>query len=534
MSAPSTSAPRRGIVALVAGLLALGVIARVLPLVSGTSRMLRQYPSEDGYLMLTIARNLALGHGMATADGAIPTNGTQPLVNFLWAAGLWLFDADRVAGVAWALWWQVAFACASAWALYALGRRLLGEHPWAREIAALGAAGWFAQMLTCMHGMNCLETGGYVLAILAFALALVGRAGDPLVPWSTRRALGLGILLGVCAWVRIDAVFLIGATCLARALLVEEARFGVRLRNLTSAVLCGATAVVVVSPWLLHNKLRFGAFRPISGTAQDFDAVFGGNLTQAVANTAEYALVVLPVPQRLEKLPLVNGALALVLAGALLVTLRAFRAGTPRARTAIVVLGGFCVALFCYYGLSFGAPHFVGRYLQPTAPFLALVWSATVTGAFARSGALRRPALAVPAGLALVALMSYPHVRLWHKEPLHGHFQVVEWVEDNVPDEAWVGAPQTGTLGYFHDRTLNLDGKVNPVALEHVLARTIPEYIVEQDLSYLIDWNGIALWTTEFPRIRDNYELIVDDERANLAVIARKDLARAWTARHAR
>ena len=35
----------------------------------------------------------------------------------------------------------------------------------------------------------------------------------------------------------------------------------------------------------------------------------------------------------------------------------------------------------------------------------------------------------------------------------------VRWVDANVPDDVWVGARQTGTLGFFHDRTLGLDGQ---------------------------------------------------------------------------
>ena len=50
--------------------------------------MLRQWPTEDGYLMLTIARNMALGNGMSTADGELPTNGTQPLATTIWVSYL--------------------------------------------------------------------------------------------------------------------------------------------------------------------------------------------------------------------------------------------------------------------------------------------------------------------------------------------------------------------------------------------------------------------------------------------------------------
>jgi hypothetical protein len=46
--------------------------------------------------MLTIARNIAEGHGMSTANGTIPTNGTQPLVTFILAGIFYLAGGDKI------------------------------------------------------------------------------------------------------------------------------------------------------------------------------------------------------------------------------------------------------------------------------------------------------------------------------------------------------------------------------------------------------------------------------------------------------
>ena len=64
----------------------VGLVARLSPLFDIDHRLLWQYISEDGYLMQTIARNMAIGLGMSTADGTIPTNGVQPLNTFIFAA----------------------------------------------------------------------------------------------------------------------------------------------------------------------------------------------------------------------------------------------------------------------------------------------------------------------------------------------------------------------------------------------------------------------------------------------------------------
>src|SRR5262244_1098095 len=109
-------------------LFALGALSRVAPLFDAGGRLFRQFPSEDGYLMLTIARNIALGKGMSVSDGLQPTNGTQPLTTLLWAAAFRVTDGARARGVWLILLAEVALSLAAAWLLYALAQRLF--RPW--------------------------------------------------------------------------------------------------------------------------------------------------------------------------------------------------------------------------------------------------------------------------------------------------------------------------------------------------------------------------------------------------------------------
>ena len=112
--------------------------------------------------------------------------------------------------------------------------------------------------------------------------------------------------------------------------------------------------------------------------------------------------------------------------------------------------------------------------------------------------------------------------------PTQGHEQIVAWVAENVPVEAWVGAVQTGTLGYWHDRTINLDGKVNPQALAarrtegHVL-----NYVVDSEIDYIVDWAGVGNWVTRpgsEDGFADAFELVLQDRDADLSVIRRREV----------
>lgn len=98
---------------------------------------------------------------------------------------------------------------------------------------------------------------------------------------------------------------------------------------------------------------------------------------------------------------------------------------------------------------------------------------------------------------------------------------MLRWVNGHVPEPTWIGAFQSGTLGFFHDRTLNLDGKVNPAACQARLNDRIGDYLVASPIQYLVDWVGILDYN-RLPIVRENFEIIVEDFDENLAVMKRR------------
>ena len=131
--------------ALLIVLFAMGLFARVAPLVEGgdvsvpEGRLLSQWPTEDGYFMLTMGRNVGLGHGLSVAGGEMPTNGTQPLTTFVWAAAYAAVGGDRLLGVLIAQLFQLLAAAGTAFLLFRLGQRALAGRTHARETSAVAA-----------------------------------------------------------------------------------------------------------------------------------------------------------------------------------------------------------------------------------------------------------------------------------------------------------------------------------------------------------------------------------------------------------
>lgn len=513
--------PSAGERALLLALLALGFVARAAPLLAGEARLVRQFPTEDGYLMLTIARNLALGHGLSTAGGTLPTNGTQPLMSFVFAGGHWLAGGERVAGVAFALAVQLLLACAGAWVVFRTTVRALGES--GRSIAALATGVWFAALLGVMHTMNCLETGAYAVGVMLFLHALLGRSGDPFERWGWKRSLALGAGLGVLFWVRNDAVFLAGAVCAARMLLTAGKRVRIELARVVEAAITGFTALAVALPWLLFNRLRFGSIVPVSGRAEaGFAEGLASNLVQLPASVAEYVLAVVPIPSSLERHPAVIALGVALGIAATVLAWRAARRGDARRFAFIAVVLLYALGLCGYYGLFFGVPYFLTRYLFPLAAPLAILWAAVVLAVLERVPLPLRPTARVGGALALLAVLLIPNLRLWTRGHDHMHFQCVEWVRENVREDEWIAAFQTGTLGYFHDRTINLDGKVNPEAFAAQQERAIARYVVGKPVRYLVDWVREPDFTTD-PEYLAVFEVVVRDRERNLAVLRRKD-----------
>jgi hypothetical protein len=52
-----------------------------------------------------------------------------------------------------------------------------------------------------------------------------------------------------------------------------------------------------------------------------------------------------------------------------------------------------------------------------------------------------------------------------------------------------IGAIQTGTLAFFVEGTINLDGRVNPAAYRARRENRLLEYVLDQDIRLLVDYN---------------------------------------------
>lgn len=248
-SAAATADAWRLLAWIAGALCALGLLARLSPLSDLEGRLFWQYMTEDGYLMQTVARNMAIGLGMSTGAGTMPTNGVQPLATFLYAGMHALFEGARTPSMALVTIWSALVSAAAAACFYVAVRRALADDRAAQWIAVPVAVLWFIAPHIVRHGMNGLETGLYHLAVLAAVVYYLGivAGGQPLV-W--RQRLALGFLLGVAFLARNDAVFFIAALLLTHLWLGGRTEGGGRGHRLADTVVAGLTSIAVAAPWL--------------------------------------------------------------------------------------------------------------------------------------------------------------------------------------------------------------------------------------------------------------------------------------------
>ncbi len=508
----STAAPSRWVrpLALVVGLILLSLAFRP------AGHVYDMPMTEDGYYALSVARNVAAGHGI-TIDGTNLTNGFQPLFTFLQAGAFTLAGDDEILAMRLVMILGWLFHVGGALLVACIARDAWPSRPGAAEggqaekdlRAGLAAFLYLAAPLMLNHAYNGLETGCVMFFYATIARWMqLGRDRSPI------GLAGLGALVGLLVLARIDAAFVAVALGLNELKRSWSRGFAVMLGR---GALLGLSALIVSLPWWLYNTIYFGSPMPTSGTAQQAWALEWLRLEHAewalrlvlfpwlFAGAHEGAIGInLPIPAEpgYMTMTLIGLLRTLALAAIAAVLWRAARGGalrreleaatsdqqgrTRRLLEFAVCFGLAFAALFAYYALSFIAYWFYYRYFAP----LALVAFVVVPVLLARWLAGRdRPKLA----LAFVALLvvqiavlaGFAHTGQGLGGNTVYHDQVA-LLREHVPAEALVAAGQSGTLGYFRERVVNTDGKVNREALAH--QDRMRDYLRQRNIRWFVDW----------------------------------------------
>ena len=432
-------------------------------------RIVRVLPDDAAYYA-QVARNVADGNGL-TFDGISRTNGFQPL----WLALLVPLHAlvhgspellFRFTAIQ-----SVLVVALSGLILFRVLRALLPP------IAALGAA-LFATSYALLLAVNGMESGVVVLSVsVLFAHGWHARIAEGNRPGP---ALLFGALLGVVMLSRLDSVFLVAAVCAALCMGRGSERQSARVRGRRLA-LVGFGLFAVVAPYLLANRIFFGALMPISGQLKStFPVPHPGSSLTSI--------------QTFGKIPIFTVLLDvgyLLWFGLRRAETRTLGAQERYLRSCVAVLGAGVILHFLHEAL-FMKWAVMSWHFMLGIPFVGGVF-AVALAAWARRGngthwtARSRVAMACLA--LLTGVQMYRHLTsdggaLWHVRS----YDTAVWIRANTPEGSVLAMKDAGILGYFSQRgVVNLDGVVNDMDYQHALAdRRLGAYFHDHGVSYLV------------------------------------------------
>lgn len=467
---------------LAAGLVALGLAARIALAWQPLPVLVPKVLSDDAFYYYKIAEHMAQGLG-PTFDGERLTNGFHPLWALL-LSGLSLAQGEGRVPIPWALSVAALLDAGTGALIYLVARRALGK-TWP---ALLSAGVYLLHPMAILEGVNGLETA---LATLAFAglFAYYLLVLRPRPTWAAYA--GFGLVSAGMVLARTDYVFL-------TVVLGLERLWASRGRALPHLALAGVVFLLGVAPWFAWSQGAVGSLVQTSGLAVPYVIRTYLFDLSGLTGVLRWLGPVLYLSSALAQgLVRYGGAQGLVLILLLLLwaAARRSRAGAPDPRPAgstalfLPLLASALHLGFHAYGRWF----LRGWYYAPWMVGLAWAVGWVASHTQVPPSLPRRWAWG---GLAVVflAVAIGQGVLIWRQGLWPWQERVVEaslWARENLPQGVRLGAFNAGIPGYFSGLTVvNLDGVVNGEAFAAVRGRRILAYLEEAGITYLLDWRS--------------------------------------------
>jgi hypothetical protein len=493
---------------------AVGMLIHVA-LIARPSELLADRPfRDDGFYGLTVSRNLAIGKGLSVSDGEIPTNGIQPVFVFLCSL-LYLVTPDRLEALRLVHGLHLIIHLLGVVAIFKLVRSVTGG----RRAAWIAAALWACSYNVLKESSNGLETGLYLLMLMLASMFYMRIAAGVRTSFPT--GVLFGVFLGLTTLTRIDSGLFVAALAVHYVFIAStlEKRGGGRgvIRRFISGPLVWAVGWTLATlPWWLYNIGLTGNPLPISGLVQTMGHTADSsilvseilrNLWYAAHVSLDNLTFILWVPLRAIYFVTMRSVALLAVkavAFAVFVFIAArsikgseFRKMLPWRDLSFFPL--FLLGLLLFYVFYFNVEWYMNRYLIPVSIAAVVVLSSILTRLRDRY-----TVIVLSGGILFNLAVS---VSTYSKPYNPMYLYHWGWVRDNVSEDTWVGASQSGTLGYFHDRTINTDGKVN-TEIFGLPEGQFGRYLESRGVSYFLEWEETFMFRDS--SFLDRYEYLYD------------------------
>ncbi len=401
-------------------------------------------------------------------------------------------------------------------------------------MALFNAALWYWHPHHVAYSVNGMETTLSTFATLAMLTAFVTVYRIP----ARRGVLLLGASMGLAFLARVDASMLI--LWLVVAIFLFPPIQGERIRTI---IVAGFMSALVISPWALFTLTQGKFILPESGSAvrahtlytgqsnelppplslssalngdPAFANYYGQKMSQFIGElTSQMYTFSIGIPNqdriflndiniRVVNLEITHGTFFVIIGFLFVGGVGLF----SQSRMVIglwVMAGLWMITAITLYSFVVISWWFYERYTLPIAEVVSILVLCVVYAGLLRIKLTKWTislVLLIVLGINSLIFFTYfdgffDGEQGWISEisisndnaPRSGFYEATQWLNENVPDDARIGAFQSGVIVYYTDATvINLDGKVNADAHHAMTDGRMWDYVCQQNLDYVVDW----------------------------------------------
>jgi hypothetical protein len=473
--------------AVLAAFLVLGI--KVIFILMTPLRSLTMSPTviDDTYIVMRVARNIALGYGFSF-DGTNPTTGVSMLWTYLTSLHHLLFAKEAAAKATFLL--STLFGTLSAIATYAIAWR----------VTASKSTSWIALALSLLmpvgffNAMNGMETSFFTFCILMSAGGLLGMGmKEDVTPLN--KGLWIGLWAGLAIMTRGDALMFIAALVVIYGWRVLRSPID-RKAALREGIGAGLAIAILFALFLAWQFWLVGSPFPDNQIGRRLIAVEKQNFDFAQFALVPYVrIVVWNVFQAWELWNLAIGSALLGLL-ALLYAMVHEKTRTLAVLTTIY-LALFLAALVLY---QWYFPDYHGlRYFNPGLHllFIFIAYTLVSLGLTRWKGA---PVTAFLLGMLIVSWYRFADDARRHESlkamSLFGQrnpamqqefWAAIDWAKATLPPGTRIAVRDHGRFAFFTDLPVqDLAGILDPEAVRQRKAGALGAYLKARDVKYVL------------------------------------------------
>jgi hypothetical protein len=449
--------------------------------------------TEDGYLTLTVAWNIAEGKGI-TYNFNRPTTGIQPLSGFIFAAVAKVvisLGGNKITFIRAILLFIASLEVLLFFIISSITKKLIPDLD-KKWIDLSSAVLTLLNFEILLYFTNGLETGMYLICIgISIIYSFYYFKSEKKV----YQSIVLGIVFGISCLARIDFIVVI-----AVALLVNLFRKRLTVKQF---FVIGIASGITISPWIIYIYKTTGHLIQSSASAETSWLTSGELLLRSRALALAIMQHLTPCITTGNK----DTALIIIFVVTIFIVFKwlydrkiFYRFDNDNFKIFGSWSLGILALLFAY--LLYSSAYYF--YIRYTAPVLLIALPLFAVLLAVKLKVLSKKTVQV-GFIAVVLLFFIQAFQYLHSGKL-GEQQSLRmaYIKNHFNNTAVIGCFQSGVTGYYDSNVYNLDGKMDHDVAKYISSGNLAGYIDTAGINVIMDWNEIVDWY-KLNCLNDNY-----------------------------